>query len=77
MTIRENQIGMLGDGRPVAVFTLENARGLRARIMTYGGTLLSLEVPDRAGTLGDVVLGFDDLAGYLGGRGYLGALVGR
>jgi aldose 1-epimerase len=77
MTIRENQIGMLDDGRSVAVFTLENARGLRARIMTYGGTLLSLEVPDRAGTLGDIVLGFDDLAGYLGGRGYLGALVGR
>jgi aldose 1-epimerase len=77
VTIIENEIGKLGDGRSVAVFTLENARGARARIMTYGGTVTSLEVPDRAGTLGDIVLGFDDLAGYLGGRGYLGALIGR
>jgi aldose 1-epimerase len=77
VTILENEIGKLDDGRPVVAFTLENARGLRARIMTYGGTVLSLEVPDRAGALGDIVLGFDDLAAYLDGRGYLGALIGR
>jgi len=77
MTIVEDQIGALGDGRGVAVFTLENARGDRARIMSYGGTVISLEVPDRAGERDDVVLGFDDLAGYLAGEGYLGALIGR
>ena len=77
MTIIESAIGQLGDGTCVALFTLENARGDRARIMSYGGTVTSLEVPDRAGELGDVVLGFDDLAGYLGGKGYLGALIGR
>jgi len=77
MTIIENEIGKLGDGRSVALFTLESACGIRARIMSHGGTVISLEVPDRAGELGDVVLGFDDLAGYLGAEGYLGALIGR
>jgi aldose 1-epimerase len=77
VTIIEDEFGKLGDGRGVAVFTLENTRGARARIMSYGGTVISLEVPDRAGQLGDVVLGFDDLAGYLAGRGYLGAVIGR
>src|SRR5258708_36571145 len=59
------------------MFTLENAGGARARIMNRGGTVVALDVPDRAGRRGDVVLGFDDLAGYLGGGGYLGALIGR
>jgi aldose 1-epimerase len=77
VTIIEDDIGELGDGRCVALFTLENDRGVRARIMSYGGTVVSLAVPDRAGRLDDVVLGFDDLAGYLGAGGYLGALIGR
>src|SRR4051812_15568295 len=50
---------------------------MRARILSYGGAVMSLEVPDRDGRPGDVVLGFDDLAGYLTGEGYLGALIGR
>ena len=69
--------GRLDDGRRVTRFTLEVASGLSAQILSYGGTLVSLAVPDRAGRLADVVLGFDDLAGYVGGRGYLGALIGR
>jgi len=77
MTIVEDQIGTLGDGRGVAMFTLVSGCGARARITSYGGAVMSLEVPDRAGALGDVVLGFDDLAGYLGAGGYLGALIGR
>jgi len=57
-------------------FTLENPSGLRAQFVSYGGTLVSLAVPDRAGRVADVVLGFDDLAGYAGDRDYLGALIG-
>jgi aldose 1-epimerase len=45
--------------------------------MTYGATLTELNVPDRSGRLGDVVLGFDNLAGYLGKEPYFGATVGR
>ena len=51
---------------------LERACGIRAQLMSDGGTVISLEVPDRAGKLGDVVLGLDDLAGYLGASGSLG-----
>jgi aldose 1-epimerase len=59
------------------IFTLENANGVEARIMSYGGTVVSLEVLDRDGAFADVVLGFDDLDGYRGGKTYFGALIGR
>jgi aldose 1-epimerase len=75
--IRVDEFGQLGDGRRIARFTLEAPGGLQAQIVNYGGTLVSLVVPDRAGRPADVVLGFDDLAGYVGGQGYLGALIGR
>jgi len=74
--------GTTTDGTPVQLYTLTNAQGLRATISTYGGTLTSLLVPDKAGQLGDVVLGFDDVRGYqspafLKSGPYFGALVGR
>lgn len=58
-------------------FTLTGARGLEADIIAYGGAVVSLRAPDRRGVLGDVVLGFDDLAGYRATKTYMGALVGR
>jgi aldose 1-epimerase len=45
--------------------------------MTYGGIIVSLRVPDRAGNLGDVVLGYESLAGYLNNPAYFGAIIGR
>ena len=77
VAIQEHEFGELGDGRRIARFALDSASGLRAEILSYGGALRSLAVPDRAGRLDDVVLGFDDLAGYVAGQGYLGALIGR
>jgi aldose 1-epimerase len=77
MTVRHHELDETCDGRRVAMFTLENANRVTARIMSYGGTLVSLSVPDRDGRFADVVLGFDDLAGYRSGKGYLGAIVGR
>ena len=68
--------GKLGD-TPVQIYTLTNKNGLVARITNYGATLTELHVPDRAGTLADVVLGFDDLDGYRKGTAYFGAIVGR
>ena len=65
------------DGTPVQLFTLTNAKGMEARIATYGGTIVSLKTPDRNGTLADIVLGFDSLAGYLSPEPYFGALIGR
>ena len=69
--------GRLPDGRPVAVFTLSNGQGLEMRAISYGAIIVSLHAPDRSGHLDDVVLGFDDLGGYLGPSPYFGAVVGR
>ncbi len=69
--------GNLPDATPVDIYTLRNGRGLEARIMTYGATLVSLRLPDRRGAFADVNLGFDTLAGYLGEHPYFGVIVGR
>ncbi len=70
--------GVLPDGTEIDEYTLTNARGSSARIITYGGALTRLDVPDRTGTLGNVVLGYADLRGYLAAHDtYFGALIGR
>ncbi|MDX3840658.1 aldose epimerase family protein [Streptomyces europaeiscabiei] len=69
--------GTLSDGTPVHRWTLERC-GTRVRILTYGGIVQSVEVPDRHGRSADVVLGFADLDGYLRHQGpFFGALIGR
>jgi aldose 1-epimerase len=69
--------GQLADGSPVEIFTLTNANGVEVRTMPYGAVIVSLRVPDRAGRIDDVVLGFDTLDGYLARTTYFGAVVGR
>jgi aldose 1-epimerase len=69
--------GTTSDGTAVDLYVLTNDHGVKAKVMTYGAILTELEVPDRDGKLGDVVLGFDDLKGYLAGHPYFGATVGR
>jgi aldose 1-epimerase len=69
--------GSLPSGEPIDLFTLRNSRGMEASITNYGGRLVTLKVPDRAGDSEDIVLGFDSLEGYLSPNPYFGALVGR
>jgi aldose 1-epimerase len=69
--------GSLPSGEPIDLFTLRNSRGMEASITNYGGRMVTLKVPDRAGGSEDIVLGFDSLEGYLGPNPYFGALVGR
>jgi len=76
-TVTEQPFGATPDGDNVRLFTLTNANGIEVRVITYGAIIVSLKVPDRNGVPGDVVLGFDDLNGYLGASPYFGALVGR
>lgn len=64
-------------GVAVEIFTLCNAHGMRARIMTYGGIVTSLTAPDRHFQYEDVVLGYNKLADYLKTSPYFGALIGR
>jgi aldose 1-epimerase len=69
--------GKMPDGTPVYIYTLKNSHGMEARIMTYGGILVSLDVPDKEGKLADVVLGHDSLSQYIPNSPYFGALIGR
>ncbi len=70
--------GQTADGVPVVAYTLEHASGLRARVMSFGATLLELWVPDRDGRAADVVLGFDSLAEYeADSNPWLGCVIGR
>ena len=76
MTITKTSFGK-ADGKNVDLYTLSNGNDLVAKVATYGATLVGLEAPDRDGKLADVVLGFDDLNGYLTGSPYFGSTVGR
>ncbi len=69
--------GKMPDGTTVEKYTLRNSLGMQATVITYGGTLQSLLIPDKHGKTEDVVLGFDDLEGYLKGTSYFGATIGR
>ena len=69
--------GKTKDGEIVGSYTLINAHGLKARVMTWGATLASMEVPDRSGKFADITLGFDSLDGYLGSHPFFGVIAGR
>lgn len=75
--ISKQAFGSTPDGEPVDLYTLRNARGVEASIMTYGGIITSLKAPDKNGQLGDIVLGYDNLDGYVKSNPYFGALIGR
>ena len=64
-------------GRDAALYTLTNENGLVLKVTSYGATVTELHVPDRAGKSADVVLGFDELGGYLERSPYFGAICGR
>jgi len=75
--VEKTSYGTTKDGQAVDLYTLTNAKGVVAKVMTYGALLTELHVPDRAGQLADVVLGFKTLQGYEGDHPYFGATVGR
>jgi aldose 1-epimerase len=79
--VKKDPFGKLPDGTPIDIYTLSEGP-IEARVTNYGGYLVSLKVPDRNGKSEDVVLGFDDLDGYVNnnthkGTAYLGPIVGR
>jgi aldose 1-epimerase len=69
--------GRLADGTAIEAITLKNGKGVSATILTYGATLQKLSGPDRNGHRADVLLGYDDLAGYIDHPNYFGVTVGR
>lgn len=77
MGISKKSFGFMPDGEEVFVYILENKSGLRAEILSYGGIIKNLIVPDRTGKPVDVVLGRDSLEEYRDNFGYYGAAIGR
>ena len=75
--VEKTSFGKLPDGSEVELYTLSNGKGAVAKIITYGATLTELWMPDKSGKNADVVLGFDNLAGYAGDHPYFGAIIGR
>ena len=75
--VTQAPFGALPDGKKVTLFTLTNASGAEVKLIDFGARVVSLKVPDRQGTSRDVVLGYDDLAGYQSDKSFFGAIVGR
>ena len=78
--VSKQPFGKTPDGTQVDIYTLKSGQ-IEARIITYGGILQSLKVPDKSGNSADVVLGFDSIDGYTGGPkpnpAFFGAIIGR
>ena len=64
-------------GQKVAVYSLKNQKGMEVNILTYGGIISSIKVPNKAGVFEEVVLGFNNLEPYTKDNPYFGALIGR
>lgn len=77
MAVKKSFYGKTQEGEEVQLYSLTNANGLRAKLITFGAILASLEVPDRNGELGDITLGYDSLEGWVKDPSYFGATVGR
>ena len=76
-TVSSRSFGKLPDGTAVDIYKLKNRNGLEVEITNYGGSVVTLKTPDRRGRKSDIVLGYDDLSGYVAGTSYFGALIGR
>jgi aldose 1-epimerase len=75
--VEKSTFGTTKDGQAVDLYTLTNANGVVAKVITYGALLTELHVPDRTGKLADVVLGFKTLDRYEGDHPYFGGTIGR
>ncbi len=76
-TVEKMDFGKTADGTAVDLYLLTNTKGMKAKIISYGGIITELHVPDRAGKFEDVVLGFDELKSYLAGHPFFGCITGR
>ncbi|GHU71805.1 aldose 1-epimerase [Clostridia bacterium] len=77
VSVASAPFGQMPDGTPIDQFTLTNASGASVSFVTLGGTITTISVPDRDGNLGDVVLGYNNLAVMRAAKGYMNALIGR
>lgn len=77
MPIRQEVFGSLPDGTEITKFILSNLNNITVEIITYGGIITAVHLPDKNGDVKNVCLGFDNLQRYLDGHPYFGCIVGR
>jgi aldose 1-epimerase len=78
LDVKRERWGTMPNGTVVHRYTLTNGRGMEVKLITYGGAIQSLRVPDRHGRKANVTLGFNSLEGYLNpGNPYFGCITGR
>lgn len=77
MSVSTKKFGVTKEGNEVTIYTLENKAGMKAEFIDYGANVVRLFVPDKAGKLDDIVLGFDDVAGYEVNGCFFGSFIGR
>ena len=75
--IEKKMFGKLSNGQEVDEYILKNTNGMEVNIIDYGATVVLLTAPDKNGNYADVVLGYDNLEGYVADKAYFGAIVGR
>ena len=76
MAVTVSDFGVLNDGRKIEKYTIENSNGMRVSVITYGATLAEIYVPDKNNSFADVLVGFDDLDGFVTRSDYQGVTVG-
>ncbi|MTI41757.1 aldose epimerase family protein [Fulvivirga lutimaris] len=76
-TIEKSVFGTMPNGEEVHEFKLKNSQGMEMSVITYGGIIRTLTAPDKDGNYDDIVLGYDNLDGYLEATPYFGAIIGR
>lgn len=77
LSVAEAPFGKLPSGEATTLYTLTNANGVVVKVTNFGGVITSISTPDKTGKMGDIVLGFDNVDGYLQNKSYFGALIGR
>ncbi|MBN1416532.1 MAG: galactose mutarotase [Bacteroidales bacterium] len=75
--IEKKFFGTLAEGSETYLYTLTNSKGMSVSVTNYGGRITYINVPDKNGTMGDVILGFDSVSGYIADNTFQGSLVGR
>lgn len=77
LAITKSEFGKTKDSTPIELYTLKNANGVEMDVITYGGRITSLKVPNKDGKLENVILGFDTIEDYQKDNPFFGALIGR
>jgi aldose 1-epimerase len=77
VSVTESSFGKLPTGEETVLYTLTNANGIVVKVTNYGGVITSIMAPDKKGVMGDIVLGFDNVDGYIKNTSFFGAIIGR